>query len=145
MLEDVFHRFESGLEELGRFLFKPDPHAKLRAAITVLTDDLSDRHEALRNTRKKLKDAHRRLENNQQAVVLLSSRIEMAVSRGEGSHGYHLALEVDRLRQEIAEDRVRVPRYEQAMWSIEFKIRQKVRELARLQEQLHEAMKAHQA
>jgi hypothetical protein len=92
---------------------------------------------SLRAARKKLADAQRRLEENQQTVVLLRSRIELAVKRGEGPHAWHLALEVDHLRQEIAQDRERVPRYEQAVWSIEFKIRQKVRELARLQEQLY--------
>ena len=136
-IEEVFHRVEAGLESLGRYLFKPDPYAKLRGQIAAVTEDLEMRHELLRATRKKLKDAQRRLEDNQQTVVLLSSRIELAVKRGEGPHAWHLALEVDKLRQEIAQDRERIPRYEQTVWSIEFKIRQQVRELARLQEQLY--------
>jgi DNA repair exonuclease SbcCD ATPase subunit len=137
LLEDVFHRIEAGFENLGRYLFTTDPQAKRRGEIAALTDDLRGRHELLRNTRKKLKDALRRLEENQQTVVLLSSRIELAVKRGEGAHAWHLALEVDKLRQEIVQDRERLPRYEQTVWSIEFKIRQQVRELAQLQEQLY--------
>jgi chromosome segregation ATPase len=136
-IEEVFHRVEAGLESLGRYLFKPDPFAKLRGEIADVTADLNERHEALRAARKKLQDAQRRLDENQQTVVLLRSRIEVAVRRGEGPHAWHLALEVDHLRQEIARDRERAPRYEQTVWSIEFKIRQKVRELARLQEQLY--------
>jgi phage shock protein A len=137
LLEDVFHRVEEGFENLGRYLFKPDPHAQLRREIADLTDDLRERHEALRVARNKLKDAQCRLEENQQTVVLLQSRIELAVKRGQGPHAWHLALEVDQLRQEIARDRERLPRYDQTVWSIDFKIRQKVRELARLQEKLY--------
>src|ERR1700689_4752306 len=33
LLEDVFHRVEEGFENLGRYLFKPDPHAQLRREI----------------------------------------------------------------------------------------------------------------
>ena len=137
MLEDVFHRVEAGFENLGRYFFNSDPHAALRANIADLTCELCERHELLRITRKKLHDAQRRLEENRQTVVLLSSRVERAVREGEGRQAYHLALEVDKLRQEIRRDDERVPRYSQAVWSIEFKIRQRVRELARLQEELH--------
>jgi phage shock protein A len=145
LLEDVFHRVEAGFEDLGRYLFKPDPQAALRREIADLTDDLRDRHETLRTARKKFKDAQRRLEENQQTVVLLQSRIELAVRRDDGPHAWHLALEVDRLRQEIGQDRERLPRYEQTVWSIEFKIRQQVRELARLQERLYGIPEAQRA
>ena len=137
LLEDVFHKVEAGFEGLGRYLFKPDPLAPLRNQIADLTLDLHERHEALRKARQKLCAAEQRLTENQQTVVLLSSRIELAVKRGDGPQAYHLALEVDRLRQEIVQDHERVPRYEQTVWSLEFKIKQKVRELARLQEQLY--------
>jgi chromosome segregation ATPase len=136
LLEDIVHRVEEGFENLGRYLFKPDPHAQLRSDIAELTHDLRDRHDALRQARKKYKDAQTRLEESQQAVVLLRTRIEMAMKRKEGTHAWHLALEVDQLRQEIAQDQERLPRYEQTVWSIEFKIRQQVRQLARLQEKL---------
>jgi phage shock protein A len=145
LLEDVFHRVEAGFENLGRLLFATDPQAQLRRDVAELTDDLRDRHDSLRTARKKLKDAQRRLEENQQTVVLLQSRIELAVKRGEGSHAWHLALEVDRMRHEIANDRERLPRYEQVVWSIEFKIRQQVRELARLQEKLYGIPEAQRA
>lgn len=137
LLEDVFHRVEAGFEDLGRFLFKPDPQAALRRDIADLTRELQERHETLRTARRKLKDAQRRLEENQQTIVLLQSRIEAAVKRDDGSRAWHLALEVDRMRQEVAQDRERIPRYEQTVWSIEFKVRQQVRELARLQERLY--------
>lgn len=136
LLEDIVHRVEEGFENLGRYLFKPDPHAQLRSDIAELTHDLRDRHEALRQARKKYKDAQTRLEENQQTIVLLRTRIEMAMKRKEGTHAWHLALEVDHLRQEIAHDQERLPRYEQTVWSIDFKIRQQVRQLARLQEKL---------
>ena len=54
LLEDVFHRFEAGVESLGRYLFSNDPQTQLRGDIAVLSDDLRDRHEILRNIRKKL-------------------------------------------------------------------------------------------
>jgi len=145
LLEDVFHRIEAGLEEMGRCLFKPDPQAALRQEIAVLTHELRERHDTLRSARRKLKDARRRLDENQQAIVLVQSRIEQAVRRNDGSQAWHLALEVDRMRQEIAQDRERLPRYEQTVWSIEFKIRQQVRELARLQERLYGIPEAQRA
>src|SRR5947208_3100937 len=121
LLEDVFHRVEAGLERLGRALFQPDPQSQLRADIAELTAELRERHEQLRQTRQKLREAQRRLEENRQAVKHLAVRVERAVRDQEGPQAYHLALEVDKLRQEIARDEERVPRGEQAVWSIEFK------------------------
>jgi hypothetical protein len=46
------------------------------------------------------------------------------------------ALELDRLRRELDEDRTEVARLEHAAWCLEFRLRQLDRQLARLSEGL---------
>jgi hypothetical protein len=139
MLEKLVQTVESGLLDVGRRLWQPDPRERLLDEIDRLTLELRDRHQELTRSRNELAGMKRRLRDNPSAAALLHSRIESALRARQGEAAWRGALELDQLRQTMASDRDACPRLEQTCWSLQFLIRQLERRLTRLQEQLTHA------
>jgi hypothetical protein len=135
-LEHLVQQVETQLVEFGRRFLSGDPRERLLEEIDWLEADLAQRRTALADTETQRDETSRRVEDNQAAVLLLPSQIESSVSRGKSAQAYRQALELDRRRRTLAEDRTALPRLEQACWSLAFQIRQVERHLARQREQL---------
>jgi hypothetical protein len=135
-LEQLAHAVEDRLLGLGRRLWRRDPLAGLRQEIDGVGRTLRDRRAALERCRAERDAARRRLEENQPAAALLASEVEQCLARGDRDRAWRRALDLDRRRQQMAEDGRAVPRHDQAAWSLEFTIRQLERRLDRLHERL---------
>jgi hypothetical protein len=135
-LEQLVQQVETQLVEFGRRFLSGDPRECLLEEIDWLEAELTQRRTALAQTEKQRDETSQRIEDNQTAVLLLPSQIESSVSRSKSAQAYRQALELDRRRRTLAEDRKALPRLEQACWSLAFLIRQVERHLARQRTQL---------
>jgi hypothetical protein len=135
-LEQLVYQVEAHLLNLGRLLWRPDRRAQHLEKAERLREELRDREKALARSRAALTTTQRRLHDHQIAAALLTSRIESCLSQGRPDHAWKHALELDKVRQTLAADRVSLPRLEQTCWSLQFTIRQLERRLARLREEL---------
>jgi hypothetical protein len=138
-LEKMLQQVESRLIRVGEALWKPDPKAKLRAESQRLSDELRDRHDALEQTRSTQMATARRVWENKNAADTLAGHIQACLGCGSGDQAWKFAMQLDRVRQELAADEARLPKLEQACWSLQFQIRQMERQLARLHEQIYPA------
>jgi chromosome segregation ATPase len=137
-LERLVQQVEERLRNLGRQLLRPDPLAPLREQIAAAEEEVHQHQTALERCRDALAETRRRLTYNQTAAALLTSRIESYLTGGASDRAWKHALELDKLRQAAAEDQALLPKQEQAVWSLEFRLRQLERKLASLREQFAE-------
>ena len=136
MLEQLLHSVESGLKDLGRRLLAPCPREKMLDDIDRLSAQLQQRCGDLTTTQRELAAVRRRLRDNPTAAALLRSHIETALRHGCSEPAWRAALELDQLRQSLADDQQACPRLEQRCWSLHFHIRQLQRRLDRTLEQI---------
>jgi chromosome segregation ATPase len=137
MLEQIVHSVESQLAALGRTLWRGDPQADLREDVLQASDDLRGRHGALTRCRAEIETLRKRIADNQAAVVLLTSQIQLSMMNRASAEAWKQALELDKARQQLTADQIALPRKEQLCWSLEFKVRQMERRLAALQAKLY--------
>lgn len=136
-LEELVHDVESRLADLGRRLLQPGPKALLQEELDSVRAELGARKAALDRAKEERDATARRILDNHSSVRRLMALVEHHVKRHEHDQGWQYALELDRARQALVEDRDALPRHEQACWSLQFKIRQLERKAARLEEQLN--------
>jgi chromosome segregation ATPase len=136
-LEQLVHTVEARLRNLGRLFCRPDPRARLCEQVEEAARELSQTQGRLSRYRDELSALERRVAENLPASVLLPSQIESCLRRRDTKKAWEHALELERVRQALVEDKERQPRLEQACWSLRFQLRQIERRLARLQEQLY--------
>jgi hypothetical protein len=137
MLEQFIHSLESRLLKLGQFLWRPDTRASRLEEAEHLIDQLQKLQGRLSSEQGELESTHRRLTRNHTAAVLLVAQIESCIHRGVPDQAYPHSLELERVRQALAEDRAALPRQEQRCWSLQFQVRQVERRLAHVQEELY--------
>jgi hypothetical protein len=137
MFEHLIYTLENRLLQLGQFLWRPDPRTRRREEADRLAEQLQQRQALLSCSQAELDLTRRRLTNNRTAAVLLTAQIESCVHRGVPEQAYPQVLELDRVRQTLAEDQAVLPRLEQRCWSLQFEARQLERRLARVQEELY--------
>jgi hypothetical protein len=80
-----------------------------------------------------LASLQRRIDDRRAAIDLLVAQVEAARTAGQSDRAWRLALDLDRLRQELSEDEKRLKPVEQVTWSLGFAIRQLQRERSRLE------------
>jgi hypothetical protein len=132
-LEDFVHSLESRLAGLGRLLWPSDPNAAKYDALDRNEVQLRARRNALAEAESRQEELRRRLKDRQAAVDLLAAQVESAWATGQSASAWRLALDLDRVRQELAEDEKQLPALEQTAWSLGFAVRQLERERSRLE------------
>jgi hypothetical protein len=137
MFEHWIYKLEMRLLQLGQLLWPPDLRVRRREEADRLTEQLQQRQALLSRSQAELDTARRRLTSNRTAAVLLTAQIESCVHRGVPDQAFAQVLELDRVRQSLAEDQAALPRLEQRCWSLQFQARQLERRLARVQEELY--------
>jgi phage shock protein A len=133
-LEEMVHRFEERLATLGRRLWRPSPESLLREEIETVAQELQEAQAALARTQAEQEMRDRRTQESQSRIAVLTGQIKAYVQRGQSDLAWALALELDRLRQLLVEDRAALPKLSQTCWSLQFRARQIERRLAGLQE-----------
>lgn len=102
--------------------------------IERLQDDVLTCQRDLDRLTAEKEEASRRVRDNEEAVARYPARIGDSVRRGKSSQAMRQALELDRLRRDLAADRALLPRLEQLCWSLAFRLRQARRRLADLRQ-----------
>jgi hypothetical protein len=133
-LEDFVQSVESRLLGLGRFFWRADPLASLYEAQERIEVRLRDRRRQLAAAEEERSALVRRLADRRAAADLLAAQVEAAYSGSQAERAWRLALDLDRVRQEIVEDEKRLQPLEQVAWSLGFAVRQLERERSRLDE-----------
>jgi hypothetical protein len=131
--EDLVYRVESGLLGLGRLFWRADPSASHYDALERNEVQLQKRRKDLAGAEADQAALETRLENRRAAADLLRAQIESATASGQSDRAWRLALDLDRVRQEITTDEKRLPSLTQLTWSLGFAVRQLERERARLE------------
>jgi hypothetical protein len=132
-LEELVHSVESRLLGLGRLLWRPDPAALLQDALDRNEVQAGSRRRELAAAEAELASLQRRIDDRRAAIDLLVAQIEAARTAGQADRAWRLALDLDRLRQELSEDEKRLKPVTQVTWSLGFAIRQLERERSRLE------------
>jgi phage shock protein A len=136
-LEKLLHNVESRIVRAGKALWQADPKTALRDQADRVSDELRGRHETLERSRAERAALQRKINDDQQAADVLTNHIQTCLTCGHGDQAWQFALQLDRLRQGIADCQAQLPRLDQVCWSIQFQIRQMERQLARLHEQVY--------
>jgi hypothetical protein len=121
--EELVHRIEARILELVRSLFESKPLAEKPKGPEDPRQELIRRRSEREQLEAKLATLRQRLADNQQAAALLPSQVESSLRRGKASQAFLQALELERIRKEIADDEEALVRVEQVCWSVNFRIR----------------------
>lgn len=135
-LERWVHDVETHLAHLGHTLWEPDAKLELKDEIALLSAQLADRQAALERARAERDATARRIGDNETAAALLPTQVENSFRRKKTSQALRQALELDRIRRTLAEDKANLPRIEEQCSRLEFFIRLLERRLSRLHQRL---------
>ena len=112
-LEQLFHKVESDLYDLGKRLWDDDPAARVDETDRLSTE-LQQAYDALSRCRTVATETRRRIAANEVKAALLASQVETCVQTGDRAAAWQLALELDRVRQYLTADRGELPYLEKA-------------------------------
>jgi hypothetical protein len=132
-LEDLVHRVESRLLGLGRLFWQAEPLASLYDALDRNEVQVRARRRDLTTAEAEMMSLQTRIGNRRAAADLLRAQVEASWAAGQADRAWRLALELDRVHQEIADDEKRLPSLTQLTWSLGFAVRQLERERSRLE------------
>jgi hypothetical protein len=132
-LEDLVRTVESRLLGWGRMLWRADPMAPLYEALDRNEVQLRARRREVAEAETEQSALRRRVEDRRAAADLLAAQVESAWSLAQSDRAWRLALDLDRVRQELGEDEKKLTRLDQLVWSLGFAVRQLERERARLE------------
>lgn len=135
-LETVVHRVEAKFLDIGRAMIQADPVSEMLEELDQLRGEQVRDEARLAGLRGRLGLLGQTLAEKQEAAALLPAQVEASLLRDKRSQALRQALELDRLRREIAEQQAEVPRVEQAIWCLEFRLRQIERNTRRLTDEL---------
>src|SRR5437588_11421973 len=124
--------FAYGSADIVCGLQQPGPKDLLKEGQDTVGRELEARRASLARAKDERDATARRILDNHSSVRRLTALVEHHVKRHEHDQSWQYALELDRARQALVEDRAALPRHEQACWSLQFKIRQLERKAARL-------------
>lgn len=111
-LEQLFQRVEAQVVDVSRRLWRDDPRAELRAEIEQVEADLGQAYADVVHHRGIVEDTRARVAEGETRTAMLLSRVETFLHVGDQPTAWNLALELDRIRHRLVEDRARLPRCE---------------------------------
>ncbi len=132
----IVQRVEARLVGLGKAMIQADRASDLLEEIDLVRAERDRLSSELASARARHEEVRRRLEEKQCAAALLVSQVESSFRRAKTAQAMRQALELDRLRREVADEQATLPRLDQACWSLEFRLRQVERKLERLRDEL---------
>lgn len=134
-LENFFYRVEERVLDAGRYLLNQRPRDRAGEAAAGLAAELEDQAERLAKALTQLEVTRKAKAEHEARVTFLKSQIEALVKIRKTDAAYALAMEMDEVRQALADCQTRLPKQEQLCWSLEFKLRQMERRLDRVRQQ----------
>jgi uncharacterized protein YPO0396 len=127
-LEQLIHRVEGGLLQLGRQLAGDGREQGLDECRRLL-EEIARLEAGLAAQQERLFALQRRVKEREDEVAALPSRVEDSHRRGKAARALWQALLLDRLRVELAADQAELPRVAHVCWSLGFRLRQVRRRL----------------
>jgi hypothetical protein len=135
-LEAIVHRAEAKFLDIGRAMIQADPVSEMQEELDLLRGEHERDEAKLAELRGRLALCGQSLAEKEEAAALLPSQVESSLKRGKASQAMRQALELDRLRRDIAAEQAEMPRLEHAIWCLEFRLRQHDRRIQRLTDEL---------
>ena len=135
-LEQLFHKVETDLYDLGKHLWDDAPAAGAEE-FDRLSTELQPAYDALSRCRAAATEARRRIAANEVKAALLASQVETCLQTGDRHAAWQLALELDQVRQYLTADRAGLPYLEKACGNQQTHIAQVERRLGELQARLN--------
>lgn len=136
-LEQFFDRLEAQARALGDRFWRSEPAAELRAEVDRLSAELQRHYKEASRHRTAVAEARARLAGNEVREAVLASHVETFVHVGDQPKAWQLALELDAVRGQTAEDRARLPEEERALTFHERRVAELQRQLADVQARLY--------
>jgi hypothetical protein len=136
-LEQLFRQVECGIYHLGQHLLRDHPGRQLHDEAQRLSEQLQQSHSALLRHRRDLEPVCERIIARERQVLVLESRIEAMLGARDQKTAWQGALELDQLRQQLAEDRVEAGRLEASIRTHQERIVEMERRLAAVQQKLY--------
>src|SRR5690242_12052938 len=134
-LEQLVHKVECDLFELGKRLWDDDPAAR-RDEAGRLGRELEQAYDALSRCRALATETRRRVAANEVKAALLASQVETCLLTGDREAAWRLALELDQVRQYLTADRAELPYLETACRNQQQHVARVERRLGELQARL---------
>jgi hypothetical protein len=135
-LRFIVHEVEARLFGLGRAMIQADRASEVLEEIDLLQAEQAscqadlDRARARRDEVAGQRDAHQSVEAQMPAEIASSTR------RGKAAQALRQALELERIRRELAELQGEHARLDHTVWCLEFRQRQLVRKIEALRDEV---------
>jgi chromosome segregation ATPase len=113
-LEDIVHRLEQGVVDLGKRFVPGASESTWREEADRLAAAKAEHDAHAQHFRDAARQVRTRIAENEVRVAILASKVETYIHTKEQAKAYPLALELDELRRQLAEDRARLPCDEKA-------------------------------
>jgi len=135
-LEQWIERVEGKVLELGRGLWQGPPKTDLEAQIHTLEEERRCNEAARAELEQQAEQLRGQLSNWRDRIDPLVHKVAAFVRAGNEAAAWPDVLELDELRRQQTEAKPRLPRLEQAAWSLQFRNRQIERQLEDLRREL---------
>src|SRR5258708_520226 len=104
-LERLVQDVEAQILHLSQRVFGGGPEERAREELALLLEERTQREAALQSAEAEAEAVRGRVAAQEATVALQPSQIESSLRRGKSSQAVRQALELDRLRAELAQDR----------------------------------------
>jgi hypothetical protein len=135
-LEELVCGVESRVRAFGKRLWPGDQGCEWREEIVRLCVALNQHFRRALHYREEIERLRTRLAENEVRAAVLASRVETYIHIGDQPAAYRDALELDRVRRQLAEDQPRLPCEEKSYQGQQARIADLERRLAELEERL---------
>lgn len=128
-IPNLVTRVESAVLGVGKAMIQADPTSDLLEDLDLLRGQRDQHEEALATLRGQAAlMAQQILEKKEQEPALVA-QIESSMRRGKSAQAMRQALELESLRNDIRDKETELPRLEHAIWCMDFRLRQIVRRI----------------
>ena len=126
-LENLVRQLEARFRSIGERIVPEPIRAWWTDEAGRLADALDQHRDRAKHLQLAVQETRSRLSENEVHEAILASQVETYIHASQRAKAYQLALELDRVRAQITEDRARLPREENA-WRMH---RERIAELER--------------
>jgi hypothetical protein len=134
-LEKIVDRVGARFLDISLAVIQADPASERQEELEHLRAEHDREDDRLATLRGQVALLSQRIAEKQEAVKALVDQVESSFRRGKSSQAMRQALELDNLRQNLDSDQAELPRLAQAVWCLEFRLRQLERHMQRLREE----------
>src|SRR3954447_4263248 len=131
-VQEIVHRVGAKVLGVGKAMIEADPASDLREEVELLRGQRDREDDRLATVRGQIALLLQRVKDNEEAAAPLPAEVESSMRRGKSAQAMRQALELDRIRRELEDDRAELARLEHASWCLEFRLRQLDRRIERL-------------